>query len=129
MAVTLRTLQQCKTDGTKFSVLTAYDATFAHQVSSAGIGHQAAGDITGHALKQQHVGAGGFKRLGIGNHLGGGVLLAALYPVAAKGVDALRGQAHMGADRHAVALEHRYGVRQPACAFELDQVGAGRHHR
>ena len=29
MAVTLRTLQQYRQDGKKFSVLTAYDATFA----------------------------------------------------------------------------------------------------
>jgi len=51
MAVTLRTLQQCKTDGTKFSVLTAYDATFAHQVSSAGIDVILVGDSLGMVLQ------------------------------------------------------------------------------
>ncbi|MDF1779869.1 MAG: 3-methyl-2-oxobutanoate hydroxymethyltransferase [Alcanivoracaceae bacterium] len=51
MAVTLRTLQQCKLDGKKFSVLTAYDATFSHQISSAGIDVMLIGDSLGMVLQ------------------------------------------------------------------------------
>src|SRR5690606_21735954 len=51
MAVTLRTLQQYRQDGKKFSVLTAYDATFAHRISSAGIDVILVGDSLGMALQ------------------------------------------------------------------------------
>ena len=51
MAVTLRTLQQCKQQGSKFSVLTTYDATFAHQVSAAGIDVILVGDTLGMLLQ------------------------------------------------------------------------------
>ncbi|MCK0537969.1 3-methyl-2-oxobutanoate hydroxymethyltransferase [Alcanivorax quisquiliarum] len=47
MSVTVRTLQQCKNEGRKFSVLTAYDATFAHQISSAGVDAILVGDSLG----------------------------------------------------------------------------------
>lgn len=51
MAVTLRTLQQYRQDGKKFSVLTAYDATFAHRISSAGIDVMLVGDSLGMVLQ------------------------------------------------------------------------------
>lgn len=51
MAVTLRTLQQYRQDGKKFSVLTAYDATFAHRISSAGIDVILVGDSLGMVLQ------------------------------------------------------------------------------
>lgn len=47
MSVTVRTLQQCKNEGRKFSVLTAYDATFAHQISRAGVDAILVGDSLG----------------------------------------------------------------------------------
>jgi 3-methyl-2-oxobutanoate hydroxymethyltransferase len=51
MAVTLRTLQQCKKDGSKFSVATAYDACFATQISNAGIDAMLIGDSLGMVLQ------------------------------------------------------------------------------
>lgn len=53
MAVTLRTLQQYRQDGKKFSVLTAYDATFAHRISSAGIDVILVGDSLGMVIQGQ----------------------------------------------------------------------------
>lgn len=51
MQVTVRTLQQCKEEGRKFSALTAYDATFAHQISAAGIDVILVGDSLGMVLQ------------------------------------------------------------------------------
>ncbi len=51
MSVTLRTLQQYKTDEQKFSVLTCYDATFAHTLSEAGIDVMLVGDTLGMILQ------------------------------------------------------------------------------
>lgn len=45
--ITVRTLQQKKTDGQKFTSLTAYDATQAHWVSAAGIDVILVGDSLG----------------------------------------------------------------------------------
>jgi len=49
--VTLHTLTARKEAGEKFAVLTAYDATFAHQVSSAGIEMILVGDSLGMVLQ------------------------------------------------------------------------------
>lgn len=51
MSVTLRTLQQYKADEQKFSVLTCYDATFAHMLSEAGIDVMLVGDTLGMILQ------------------------------------------------------------------------------
>lgn len=51
MAVTLRTLQQRKQNGEKFSVLTAYDACFARLISEAGIDVMLVGDSLGMVLQ------------------------------------------------------------------------------
>ncbi|AJD49601.1 3-methyl-2-oxobutanoate hydroxymethyltransferase [Isoalcanivorax pacificus W11-5] len=51
MSVTVRTLQQCKNDGRKISMLTAYDATFAHQISSAGVDAILIGDSLGMVMQ------------------------------------------------------------------------------
>jgi len=51
MKVTVRTLQQCKEEGRKFSSITAYDATFAHLVSKAGIDVILIGDSLGMVLQ------------------------------------------------------------------------------
>ena len=51
MTVTLRTLQQCKDEGRKFSVLTSYDACFAQLVSEAGIDVILVGDSLGMVLQ------------------------------------------------------------------------------
>lgn len=51
MAVTLRTLQQRKQDGAKFSVLTAYDACFARLISEAGVDVMLVGDSLGMVLQ------------------------------------------------------------------------------
>lgn len=51
MSVTLRTLQQCKDEGRKFSVLTSYDACFASLVSDAGIDVILVGDSLGMVLQ------------------------------------------------------------------------------
>jgi 3-methyl-2-oxobutanoate hydroxymethyltransferase len=45
--VSIRTLIECKNKGEKFSVLTAYDATFSHIASSAGIEVLLVGDSLG----------------------------------------------------------------------------------
>ncbi|MDX1589166.1 MAG: 3-methyl-2-oxobutanoate hydroxymethyltransferase [Oleiphilaceae bacterium] len=51
MAVTLPTLTDMKARGEKFSCLTAYDATFAHAVSSAGVEVILVGDSLGMVLQ------------------------------------------------------------------------------
>lgn len=51
MAVTLRTLQQRKQNGEKFSVLTAYDACFSRLISEAGIDVMLIGDSLGMVLQ------------------------------------------------------------------------------
>lgn len=51
MAVTLRTLQQCKNEGRKFSVLTAYDACFSQLISEAGVDVMLVGDSLGMVLQ------------------------------------------------------------------------------
>ena len=51
MSVTLRTLQQYRTEARKFSVLTCYDATFAHMLSEAGIDVMLVGDTLGMILQ------------------------------------------------------------------------------
>jgi len=51
MAVTLRTLQQRKQDGAKFSVLTAYDACFSRLISEAGVDVMLVGDSLGMVLQ------------------------------------------------------------------------------
>jgi len=51
--ITLHTLSARKQAGEKFAVLTAYDATFAHQVSSAGIEMILVGDSLGMVLQGQ----------------------------------------------------------------------------
>lgn len=53
MKVTVRTLQQCKEEGRKFSSITAYDATFAQLVSKAGIDVILIGDSLGMVLQGQ----------------------------------------------------------------------------
>lgn len=44
MAVTINTLRECKQKGEKFTCLTAYDATFAHAISAAGVEVMLVGD-------------------------------------------------------------------------------------
>lgn len=51
MSVTIRTVQQCKAEGRKFSVLTAYDACFARLISEAGIDVMLVGDSLGMVLQ------------------------------------------------------------------------------
>src|SRR5699024_2871444 len=51
MQVTVRTLQKCKEEGRKFSALTAYDSTFAHLVSAAGVDVILVGDSLGMVLQ------------------------------------------------------------------------------
>lgn len=51
MTVTVRTLQQYKAKGEKFSALTAYDATFSHLASAAGIDVLLVGDSLGMVLQ------------------------------------------------------------------------------
>lgn len=51
MTVTIRTLQQYKADRQKFSVLTAYDATFSALISEAGIDVMLVGDSLGNVLQ------------------------------------------------------------------------------
>ena len=53
MAVTLSTLKNFKTNSEKFAVVTAYDATFAHTVSTAGIEAILVGDSLGMVLQGQ----------------------------------------------------------------------------
>lgn len=51
MAVTINTLRDCKKTGEKFTCLTAYDATFAHAISSAGVEVILVGDSLGMVLQ------------------------------------------------------------------------------
>ncbi|NRA24071.1 MAG: 3-methyl-2-oxobutanoate hydroxymethyltransferase [Oleispira sp.] len=51
--VSIRTLSDCKKKGEKFSVLTAYDATFSHLASSAGIEVLLVGDSLGMVCQGQ----------------------------------------------------------------------------
>ncbi|MAL99962.1 3-methyl-2-oxobutanoate hydroxymethyltransferase [Hydrocarboniclastica marina] len=51
MAVTINTLRDCKTRGEKFTCLTAYDATFAHLISQAGVEVMLVGDSLGMVLQ------------------------------------------------------------------------------
>jgi len=51
MAVTLSTLKALKGKAEKFAVLTAYDATFSHAISSAGIEAMLVGDSLGMVLQ------------------------------------------------------------------------------
>lgn len=50
-SVTLHTLNQYKSDNTKFAVLTAYDASFSHLVSAAGVEVILVGDSLGMVLQ------------------------------------------------------------------------------
>lgn len=51
MAITLRTLAQRKAEGKKFSVLTAYDASFSRLISTAGVDVMLVGDSLGMVLQ------------------------------------------------------------------------------
>lgn len=51
MAITLSTLNKMKQQGEKFAVLTAYDATFAHLASAAGVEVLLVGDSLGNVLQ------------------------------------------------------------------------------
>ncbi|HCK27499.1 MAG TPA: 3-methyl-2-oxobutanoate hydroxymethyltransferase, partial [Alcanivorax sp.] len=51
MPVTIRTLNKRKQDGEKFSMLTAYDATFARLVSEAGVDAVLIGDSLGNVIQ------------------------------------------------------------------------------
>lgn len=51
MNVTLSTLNKLKSEGKKFSCLTAYDSTFAHVISSAGVEVLLVGDSLGMVLQ------------------------------------------------------------------------------
>ncbi|MDX1692598.1 MAG: 3-methyl-2-oxobutanoate hydroxymethyltransferase [Ketobacteraceae bacterium] len=51
MPVTLSTLNKLKNDGEKFTCLTAYDATFSHMASSAGVEVLLVGDSLGMVLQ------------------------------------------------------------------------------
>jgi 3-methyl-2-oxobutanoate hydroxymethyltransferase len=51
MAVTINTLRDCKQNGEKFTCLTAYDATFAHAISAAGVEVILVGDSLGMVLQ------------------------------------------------------------------------------
>lgn len=51
MAITLSTLNKMKQQGEKFAVLTAYDATFAHIASAAGVEVLLVGDSLGNVLQ------------------------------------------------------------------------------
>ena len=51
MPVTLSTLNKLKADGEKFTCLTAYDATFSHMASSAGVEVLLVGDSLGMVLQ------------------------------------------------------------------------------
>lgn len=53
MPVTIRTLQQCKQEGRKFSVLTAYDACFSALISGAGVDAILVGDSLGNVIQGQ----------------------------------------------------------------------------
>ena len=51
MPVTIRTLKKRKEDGEKFSVLTAYDATFSRLISEAGVDAMLIGDSLGNVVQ------------------------------------------------------------------------------
>lgn len=51
MAVTINTLRDCKQKGEKFTCLTAYDATFSHTISAAGVEVMLVGDSLGMVLQ------------------------------------------------------------------------------
>ena len=51
MPVTIRTLNKRKQDGEKFSMLTAYDATFARLISEAGVDAVLIGDSLGNVIQ------------------------------------------------------------------------------
>lgn len=51
MAVTINTLRDRKNQGEKFTVLTAYDATFSHLISEAGVDVMLVGDSLGMVLQ------------------------------------------------------------------------------
>lgn len=51
MAITLSTLNKLKQEGSKFTCLTAYDSTFAHLASSAGVEVLLVGDSLGNVLQ------------------------------------------------------------------------------
>lgn len=51
MPVTIRTLQKRKSEGGKFSVLTAYDATFSRLISEAGVEAMLIGDSLGNVVQ------------------------------------------------------------------------------
>lgn len=53
MAVTIRTLQECKAASNKFSVLTAYDATFSRLISEAKVPAMLVGDSLGNVIQGQ----------------------------------------------------------------------------
>lgn len=53
MPVTIRTLKKRKDDGEKFSVLTAYDATFSRLISEAGVDAILIGDSLGNVIQGQ----------------------------------------------------------------------------
>jgi len=53
MPVTIRTLQKRKAEGGKFSVLTAYDATFSRLISEAGVDAMLIGDSLGNVVQGQ----------------------------------------------------------------------------
>lgn len=53
MPVTIRTLKKLKQEGKKFSVLTAYDATFSRLISEAGVEAMLIGDSLGNVIQGQ----------------------------------------------------------------------------
>jgi len=53
VAITIRSLQEYKASGHKFSVLTAYDATFSGLISAAGIPAMLVGDSLGNVIQGQ----------------------------------------------------------------------------
>ncbi|VTQ32412.1 Uncharacterised protein [Pseudomonas aeruginosa] len=85
------------------------------------------GQHAGHALQQQHGGAGLLQGDGIGAQLARLGFLAALDLEAAEQVDRLRGQAEMRADRHAHLCQAGDRLRQPGPTLQLDHVCAGLH--
>jgi hypothetical protein len=88
------------------------------------VGHQA-GDLVGHALEHDREAAGGGQRLGIGDELERGTVLAALDLEAAHGMHRLRREAQVAHHRH-LGVDERFDHRQPlATAFELHRLGAG----
>ena len=84
-----------------------------------------AGHLVGHALEHDGEAAGGGERLGVGDQLQRGAVLAALHLEAAHGVDRLRGEAEVAHHRD-LGVDDRLDHRQPlAAALELHALGAG----